>query len=141
MISRTTTIRFQIKLLALLVSYLCGEFWNYTELFVVRPDKSIIELPSLSRDFLMTIINVFNPSLAYACSKAFLQFYSRVEFLHTETTEANLLARTRLNAPISLGFSPREEARMCAAEKPWKTLFSSTAFLSSSAINGHRVAI
>jgi hypothetical protein len=53
------------------------------------------------------------------------------ELLYAGTIEANLLARTRLNAPISLGFAPRVETIILADGKPRQMLFSSTALLSS----------
>ena len=45
----------------------------------------------------------------------------------TETFEANLLARTRLKAPMSLEFAPSDEAITLAEGKPRQMLFSSTA--------------
>src|ERR1043165_10081290 len=59
------------------------------------------------------------------------------EFFKAGTTDANLLASTRLNAPMRRVSSPRVEAKTGANGKPLQIVFAASVLRSSPEINGH----
>ena len=79
---------------------------------------------------------VFNPVTSYFVTPKLCFVWQQKIGAHVNDTEANLLASTRLRAPINVGSDPRVEAMIGVAGKP-RQMEASTVVLISSEMMGH----